>query len=91
MLRPELKVGEPAKCVLADADGYFRQGDISWVNQLVKVPERPGGKPKQYAMVQHQSGFIYLPAKHFVGLTEEELVAFEKQQQELMAKYESSN
>lgn len=91
MVRPELRVGEPAKCVKGDADGYFRQGDVTWVNQLVKVPERPGGKPKPYAMVQHQQGFIYLPAKHFVGLTEEEARAFEAQQQELMKKYETPN
>lgn len=91
MVRPDLKMGEPAKCVKADADGFFTQGDITWVNQLVSVPDKPGGKPRQYAMVQHQQGFIYLPAKHFVGLTEQELEAFEKQQQEIVENHEASN
>lgn len=91
MKRRELMVGEPAKCVKGDADGFFKVGDITWVNQLVKVPEKPGGKPKQYAMMQHQQGFVYLPAKFFIGLTEEEVEAFEKQQQELLKKHETPN
>lgn len=91
MVRPELKMGEPAKCVKQDKDGFFKQGDITWVNALVMVPDKPGGKPRQYVMVQHPQGFIYLPAKHFVGLTEEEAAAFEKKQQEIVEKHEASN
>lgn len=91
MVRPELKMGEPAKCIKQDVDGFFQQGDITWVNQVVSVPDKPGGKPRKYVMVQHQEGFIYLPAKHFVGLTEEEAQAFEKKQQEIVEKYEASN
>lgn len=91
MVRYPLVVGKPAKCVLGDADGYFKQGDITFVNSLVHVPERPKGKPKPYVMVQHQEGFVYLPSKHFTGLSAEEEEAFEKKVEEIATKYEATN
>lgn len=91
MVRLPLIVGEPAKCVLADKDGRFKVGDITWVNSLVHVPDSPRSKPKPYAMMQHAGGFVYLPAKHFVGLTEEELAAFNQQVEEIANKYEATN
>lgn len=91
MVRLPLVVGEPAKCVKADSDGFFKVGDITFVNSLVHVPERPNGKPKPYAMMQHQTGFVYLPAKNFNGLSEEEAKAFNAKVEELAAKHETPN
>lgn len=87
----ELTRGRPARCVQEDKDGFFAKGQITWVNNLVDVPVGDLEETRLYAMMQHQKGFVYVPASYFEGLTEEEEAEFEKSVEELTNQLETTN
>lgn len=87
----ELAVGQPAKCVKADVDGFFNVGDITWCNNLVDVPVNADGVTRSFAMMQHPKGFVYVPTDFFIGLTEDEIAEFENQVEEFTKEIETAD